>query len=224
MDIQDEFWCDETALIDMLFNSNMSIRDIAKHFEVSQAEINKRIKRLGLDWVKNKTRKMSRGHAAITAQLKKLLPGVEVINEHHIGERLMLDIYCPKYNLAIEFHGRQHFVYNNHFYNSYSDFEAAQERDNRKVELCKQQGITLVVFRYNDSLTEDAVYNRILAHLRDSVEEPKVPQVKAKSALSVKGNPIYEESKIRRREYEKEMRQKIKNERRMKDSLKGTYE
>lgn len=215
MSMQEEFLEKDSQLIELLFESNYSVSKIAEILEWSQAQTSKRIRELGLTWVRRSDKKMSRGHAALTAMVKKLLPGVEVINEHHIGERLMLDIYCPKYKLALEFHGRQHFFFNTHFYRTYDDFRLAQERDIRKEELCKRQGITLVTFCYNERLTEDDVFNRILHAIKLSAnEEAPVAAKKYKTqSTPLKGNPVYEEAKRKRKEWEKEARQRIKAER-----------
>lgn len=219
MSMQEEFLEKDSQLIELLFESNMPVSKIAEVLDWSLAETSKRIRELGLTWVRRNDRKMSRGHAALTSMVKKLLPGVEVINEHHIGERLMLDIYCPKYKLALEFHGRQHFFFNTHFYGTYDDFRMAQERDVRKAELCKRQGITLVVFCYNERLTEDDVFNRILHAIKStaSIEVPASTEKKYKQqSTSLKGNPVYEEAKRKRKEWEKESRQRIKAERQSK--------
>ena len=215
MSMQEEFLEKDSELIELLFQSNLSVSQIAESIGMTTAETSKRIKQLGLTWVRRSDKKMSRGHAALTFMLKKMLPGVEVINEHHIGERLMLDVYCPKYKLALEFHGRQHFEFNNFFYKSYDDFLLAKERDVRKEELCKRQGITLVTFCYNERLTEDDVFNRILHAMKSSpVLEKSAPTTKYKGhTSSLKGNPVYEEAKRKRKEWEKEARKKMKAER-----------
>lgn len=215
MSMQEEFLEKDSQLIELLFESNHPVSQIAGILEWSQAETSKRIRELGLTWVRRGSRKMSRGHASLTSMVKKLLPGVEVVNEYHIGERLMLDIYCPKYKLALEFHGRQHFEFNNFFYKSYDDFKLAQERDIRKEELCKRQGITLVTFCYNERLTEDDVFNRILHAIKSTpnLEEKACTNKYKASQTSLKGNPIYEEAKRKRKEWERDARKKIKAER-----------
>jgi len=202
-----DFWDEDAVLTDLLFTTNMSISDIAKELDWNTAKTSQRIKQLGLEWVRRKDRKLSRGHAALTDIMKKLLPGEEVINEHHIGERLMLDIYCPKYKLAAEYHGRQHFFYSNLFHKDKYDFEQGQLRDERKIELCKEQGIALIVFRYCDKLTDDAVFERMLEAIRSAPEAPKMER------RTMKGNPFYEKMKQRNSDYRKQTYRKMKNKR-----------
>lgn len=202
-----EFWDEDAILTDLLFTSNMSVAEMAKELDWTQVQTSKRIKQLGLSWVRRNNKKLSRGHAALTQIMRKLIPGEEIINEFHVGERLMLDIYCPKFKLGAEYHGRQHFFYNNLHYADLSEFKKAQERDDRKVELCKEQGIALIVFRYNDKLTDEAVYERMLDAMRAT------PYVKKESISKLKGNPYYEKMKQRQREYNRATYQKLKEKR-----------
>lgn len=202
---------DDEFLTDLLFESNLSLSDIAKELSISLNKLNKRINQLGLSWIKERHKKMSRGQTALTLVMKKLFPGETIINEHHIGDRLKLDVYCPKYKLAAEYHGRQHFFYTQRFFESKYEFQEAQKRDEKKIELCKQAGITLVIFRYNDQLTEDSVYDRMLFAIRNSQYVP--PNILKKS---IKNNPAYVQAKKRnsdnRKAYYKKMKEKRKND------------
>lgn len=201
----EEFWNEDAIIKDSLFESNMSVREIGEQIGRSQAYVSKRIKALGLDWVKRSNRKLSRGHASLTEIVKRLLPNTTVINEHHIGERLMLDIYVPSYNLALEYHGRQHFFYSNLFHKDKEDFLEGQRRDERKVELCEEQGITLVAFRFTDELTDESVFDRILDAIKNA---PATPLEKKQS--SFKGNHFYEKMMASKREYNRQRYKQLK--------------
>lgn len=155
-------------LTDLLFETNLSISAIASELNLSVKEVNSMINRLGLSWLKNSRKKMSRGQTALTAIMKKLLPGEEIVNEYHIGNKMKLDVYCPRFSLAAEYHGRQHFYYTSRFFESKYDFEQAQKRDEIKAQYCQDNGIALVVFRYCDSLTEKSVYDRMLDAIRNT--------------------------------------------------------
>lgn len=196
---------DNEFLVDLLLESTMSITEIAKELDVKVNELNKRINRLGLSWAKERHKKMSRGQTALTSIVKKLLPGENILNEFHIGDKLKLDVYCPKYQIAFEYHGRQHFFYTQRFFDSRYEFEQAQKRDMKKIEICKQMGITLVVFRYNDTLTEQAVYDRIIDALRSSEAPVKPPARK-----SVKDSDFYLKVKKHNSEKRKEVYRKMK--------------
>lgn len=201
-----DFWSDDNMLTDLLLDTNLSISDISKRMGITQTEVRKRQKELGLGWLSNRSRKMSRGQYSLTQEIKKLIPNTEILNEYHIGEQLMLDIYCPAYRLAVEYHGRQHFEYISRFHATIEDFEHAVERDERKIELCKEQGITLVIFRYCDKLTEDVVYSRLL----EAIQSDKLT-VKQKKAKPVRP-AYYEEVKRLRNERAKQWRRMIKDQ------------
>jgi len=196
---------DVEFLVDLLLDTNISISKIALELSMPVSEVNKKINQLGLNWLKNSRKKMSRGQTALTLMMKKLLPGEEVVNEFHIGDKLRLDVYCPSYGIAAEYHGRQHFYYTGRFFDSKYDFEEAQKRDIKKVEWCKENNIALVVFRYNDSLTETSVYDRMLEAIRTS------PAIEKKADnKSVKNSPYYQEMKKKNSEYKKNLYRKIK--------------
>jgi hypothetical protein len=192
-------------LTDLLFDTSLSVSEIAKQLNVSIAEVNKKINSLGLSWLKNSRKKMSRGQTALTLIMKKLLPGEEIINEYHIGDKLKFDVFCAKYKIAAEYHGRQHFYYTSRFFESKYDFEQAKKRDEKKVQYCLDNGIALIVFRYNDLLTEQAVYDRMLTAIRetDHVSKPV-------HKTSIKSNPAYQEAKKKNSEYKKKLYRKIK--------------
>jgi len=192
-------------LTDLLFETNMSISSIAKEMDTTVNDVNKMINSLGLSWLKNSRKKMSRGQTALTAIMKKLLPGEEIINEHHIGNRMKLDVYCPRFKLAAEYHGRQHFYYTSRFFDSKYDFEEAQKRDDIKAQYCKDNGIALVVFRYCDSLTEKSVYDRMLDAIRNT--PIKADDNKNKSITS---SNYYQKMKKINSERRKEYYRKIK--------------
>lgn len=195
----------------LLFETDDSISDIAKELCISYAELDKIIRKIGLSWVKDHRKKMSKGQTVLTSIVKKLLPGEKVINEYHIGQRLKLDVYCPKYKIAAEYHGIQHFRYVERFHDSKEDFLEGQKRDLKKMQLCKDNKIALIVFRYDDKLTEEIVYNRILSEIKKS--EYSI-DVKKKSITS---NSFYQKAKKvnsdRKKAAYKQLKEKKKNDR-----------
>jgi len=119
---------DNTELmVDLLFETSLSISEIAKEVGWPLAKVNQKINQLGLSWLKNSRKKMSRGQTALTDIMKKLLPGEKILNEFYLDEKLRLDVYCPSYKLAAEYHGRQHFYYTARFYESQYEFLEAQK-------------------------------------------------------------------------------------------------
>ena len=201
----EEFWEVESILKDLLFESNMPLASISKELEISQKDLNILLNKMGLKWVKANSRKLSRGHAALTSIMQNILPNEEIVNEYHIGDRLRLDVYCQSYALAAEYHGRQHFFYSNLFHKDLEDFNESVERDRKKEQMCKDNGIALIVFRFCDKLTEDAVFERMLEAIRST---PRVEIEKVKK--NFKGNFYYEKMKINNREYKKARYRELK--------------
>lgn len=198
---------DDLFLVDLLLESDLSLPAIAKEVDLSIKDLNKKIAQLGLTWIKEQRKKSSRGQSALTAVMKKLLPNEKIINEHHLGDKLRLDVYCPSYKLAAEFHGRQHFYYTERFFDSRYEFEEAQKRDIKKDEMCKEQGIALIVFRYNDLLTEESVYSRMIEAIRSSEWKSAEPN-SVKKPLSQ--NLFYQQQKKKNSEHKKQVYRAIK--------------
>jgi hypothetical protein len=71
-----------------------------------------------------------------------------IILEHHVGSRLKLDYYLPEFKLGYEVQGSQHDEFNAFFHDSKDAFKAQQARDERKEELCSEQGILYVALPY----------------------------------------------------------------------------
>lgn len=198
-------------LTDLMFDTSMSLSSVAKELNWSINRLNKEINRLGLSWLKDSKKKMSRGQTALTSIIKKLLPGEKVLNEFHIGEKMKLDVYCPSYQIAAEYHGRQHFYYTQRFFDSKYEFEEAIQRDTKKVQWCKENGVALIVFRYNDKLTEEAVFERLIQAIRANPyivkQKPKDKRVDTTAYRIVKKKnseyrkKIYKLSKEKRNAY-----------------------
>lgn len=194
----------DSELKDLVFGTNYSFSEIAKELDVTESWARKRVRELGIGWVRRSKGCASRGQASLTSIVKKLLPGESVVSEYPIGDRLFLDIYCPKYKLGIEFHGKQHYVFTPYFHQDRWDFEQGQKRDIKKMQMCEDLGIQLVVFRYNDDLTETSVFNRILEAIENGLPDDE------DEVHTFKGKPFYEAYKQRQREYRQQLYRKMK--------------
>lgn len=69
---------------------------------------------------------------------------------------LELDIFIPDKKMAIEYQGQQHF-FANEVWGGEEFFKKTQQRDTRKAELCKKEGIFLFPIDYRDSITEQYI-------------------------------------------------------------------
>jgi hypothetical protein len=195
---------DDETLTEFLLQTSGTLKEFANKYGFTLQEVSVRMKELGLSWVNVRARQASRGEASLMKVMQKLLPGEKIVTEEPIGERLRLDVYCPSYKLAAEFHGRQHFEYVEYFHQDIEGFKQSQRRDERKIEICRDLGIALIVFRYNDDLSETVVFERMLEAIRST---PIVPGEKRKT---LKGDPYYESFKQRQREFRRESYRKMR--------------
>lgn len=104
---------------------------------------------------------------ALYKAIKECLPETTVI--HHgrpswLG-RQHFDIWLPVWNIAVEYHGGQHFEPVEFFGGSQS-FEATLERDKRKAELCAQHGVKLLIATSSDS--HKSIIQQIRHHRQSS--------------------------------------------------------
>ena len=83
-------------------------------------------------------------------------------------------------------------------------------RDIRKVQLCEEHGIVLLVFRYDEKLDQEMVGARIYDAITNS-EKAELPKPKRRPwPKADKGSPYHKELNERRRNYAKENYQRMK--------------
>lgn len=149
----------------------------------------------------------SQGQLLLETILTELIPNEPIVKEHHVGDRLRLDLYIPRWNLGIEYHGKQHFQFSTLFHETWDDFLDAQKRDIAKMEACHDQGIALVVFDYREKLTNDLVFERILDALNSTPHKP------VEKVSKYKGNPYYEQRKEQNRQHQRIKYRELKKKR-----------
>lgn len=82
-------------------------------------------------------------------------PGVQVVQHGRppwLG-RQHLDVWLPHWNVAVEYHGRQHFE-PVEFFGGQDAFERTVERDERKLRLCRRHRVKLIVATEDDPVEE----------------------------------------------------------------------
>lgn len=77
------------------------------------------------------------------------------------GRRLRVDAYFRKHNLAIEYHGRQHFSPNKLMDRRPGRQEQRIRYDALRRELIPKHGIKFVEFRYDELITAEAVRKKL---------------------------------------------------------------
>jgi hypothetical protein len=94
--------------------------------------------------------------------IRDIFPTDEVVHQaspEWLGQQ-RFDIFIPELNVAIEYQGRQHYE-PVAFFGGEEGFLRTQKRDALKAELCTENGIDLVYFRYDETITCELVESRI---------------------------------------------------------------
>ena len=106
-------------------------------------------------------RKVGEGWISETITFKiisQIYPYEEIIRHHRPDwlENLELDIYIPILDVGIEYQGQQHFKPIK-AWGGEKALKGVQERDRRKMEICKKKGVTLIYINYTDPLTKSFI-------------------------------------------------------------------
>ena len=76
------------------------------------------------------------------------------------------------------------------------------------MQWCQDNGVALVVFRYNDSLTEQSVFDRLIECIRTSPYKTK-----SKDKIKASDTAAYKIAKKKNSEYRKNVYKSIKEKR-----------
>lgn len=112
----------------------------------------------------------------IFKKLKELFPTEEILFE--VGKDIVswlenqrIDIYFPKYNIAIEYNGEQHYIPIKYF-GGELQFEIQQYRDELKRKKCSENNCTLFEVKYNYS-EED--FNNLIININNVIKNYESP-------------------------------------------------
>lgn len=83
------------------------------------------------------------------------------------GENLELDCYNDDLQIAVEYNGVQHYKWPNFTNQTQQQFINQVRRDEAKVEMCKRQGVYLIVVPYE--VPHEMIPNFILSHLPETI-------------------------------------------------------
>ena len=105
-------------------------------------------------------------------QVQKIFPQEEIVEDYFHSEisrnssfHVQFDIFLVNLNIAIEYHGRQH--YEDIPNAGFASLEMYQNRDEEKAKLCKEYGIKLIVIPYWWDCNVDSLKNTIQEKLKD---------------------------------------------------------
>jgi hypothetical protein len=124
-----------------------------------------------LPWVYNnlevafKETKWVNEHKVFTIA-RDLLPKKMVIREaspYWLNQQ-RLDVYFPELNMAIEYQGKQHFEPIDYF-GGVDAFIRNQERDKRKAQRCKENGVHLIYIDYTEKVNKVLIKRKLARYL-----------------------------------------------------------
>jgi hypothetical protein len=106
--------------------------------------------------------------------VRQIFPEEEVIHQASPPwlSRQRFDVFIPRLRLAIEYQGRQHYDPIEHFEGE-DGLRRTQERDARKSLACEENGISLVLFRYDENLNRSVVEARLKGALPAFTAHPE---------------------------------------------------
>jgi len=111
-----------------------------------------------------KLKRKSKQHVAVYKILKRLYPTARILQDApiKIGRKtLFIDIYLPRYNLAFEVNGEQHYEYNSFMHKNRYSFQQQKENDSLKRLYCEDNNIRLCVVAYDQDVTTELILNLI---------------------------------------------------------------
>lgn len=115
------------------------------------------IPRVGEGWV---------SEMALLRQVQAAFPQERVVHQARPGwlAPQSLDIYLPDYSIGIEYQGAQHSTPVEHFGGDKA-FELQQERDSRKLDICRQYGCVLIEVHPGYQLEQ------VVARVKDAMQK-----------------------------------------------------
>ena len=75
-----------------------------------------------------------------------------------LGQRI--DVFIPSLQLAIEYHGQQHSE-SVEYFGGKKGLLRAKERDKRKAQACKEAGVILIVWKYNEPINDSYLLRKL---------------------------------------------------------------
>ena len=167
----DLFYCDPMygSKVMMRYGPYIQRTAIEKDLDVRSAENLIRqqlgIPNIGEGWI---------SEIELLRMVRQIFPEEEVVHQASPLwlSRQRLDVLIPRLALAIEYQGRQHYDPIEHF-GGEDGLRQTQERDARKALACKENGISLVYFRYDEELTRSVVEARLKSALLAATMRPE---------------------------------------------------
>ena len=84
---------------------------------------------------------------------RELYPSSKVHYEYALPDGSRIDIFIPVFGIAIEYDGKQHYKYVEHFHKDISGYIEGIKKDAGKDTWCEEHGIKVIRIRADDMLS-----------------------------------------------------------------------
>ncbi|MGA2525626.1 MAG: hypothetical protein ABSF79_03295 [Smithellaceae bacterium] len=121
------------------------------------------IPRVGEGWI---------SELELLKMIQSIFPNEKIIHEARplwLGLQ-RLDIFIPGLKLAIEYQGLQHYE-PVPFFGGEEGFSRTQSRDKRKADLCAENDVTLIYFRYDEEINRKMLEGRLISRKIESIDK-----------------------------------------------------
>lgn len=140
--------------------------------------------------------------------LIKIYPGLDIIYEFPLYEvNQRVDIFIPSLGIAIEYSGRQHSEYVQHFHKDFEGYTKGRQQDQKKIEYLALKGVKLVIIKHNEMVDTPEK----LKELIDSVDYPPVEYSGIDDTNPTKQEQLDKDREYRRNAYRKFKERKKNN-------------
>lgn len=174
---------EEIAQLDELEKYSEILPSKIKYFRtrLTQSQLEKLIGNTRLrinNWIENQARdafgykRIGEGWTSetmLSKLIEEIYPNVEIVRraKPEFLSGLELDIFIPSLQIGIEYQGIQHFRPVEHW-GGRDALTSLQERDKTKRLLCKQNGIRLLYFYYDEDITLESAHEKLSGARRTS--------------------------------------------------------
>lgn len=156
----------------------------------------------------------SKDQRIIYEYLLELYPYQNVVYEYYIPSiNQRIDIFIPSLGIAVEYSGRQHSEYVEHFHRGMEGYLKGRELDRKKIDHLKEIGAKLIIIYYNNMVNSSE-------ELKTIIDNTPYPETEYELGEDVKSSKrlFLDEQKKRRKELYKKQKELRNNESKRKET------
>lgn len=140
--------------------------------------------------------------------LGEVYPGLKIAYEYPLYDvNQRVDLFIPSLGIAIEYSGRQHSEYVQHFHKDFEGYMKGRQQDQKKIEYLASKGVKLVIIKHNEMVDTPEQLKTLI----DSVDYPPVEYSGLEAVNTVKQDRLERDREYRRKAYLKYKERKKNN-------------